>query len=166
MNFADKDCTNRSTVPASRRSINMTLSAKVGSFQKHSRQALLIRPVPLHGEISLDELSRACDMYEPDLRRILRFAIVHHRIFQEKRKNMISHSAASRRLVENSAARDAMGLMFCDSWQSFAKVCVQCPVKAMPAKCRCRLWRPCKDLGARSQRRRYESNFPIDVISL
>ena len=64
-------------------------------------------------------------MNEPDLRRILRFAIIHHRAFQEPRKGFITHSAASRRLVENSAARDGLGLQFDDAWQSFARVCLQ-----------------------------------------
>ena len=64
-------------------------------------------------------------MNEPDLRRILRFAIIHHRVFQEPRKGIITHSAASRRLVDDSAARDGLGLQFDDAWQSFAKVCLR-----------------------------------------
>ncbi|KAL8910059.1 MAG: hypothetical protein Q9171_004613 [Xanthocarpia ochracea] len=78
--------------------------------------------VPLGGEISFDELSLLCDMYEPDLRRILRFAIVHHRVFCEHRKGWISHSAASRTLAEDSLQQDALGLHFDDGWQSSAKV--------------------------------------------
>ena len=64
-------------------------------------------------------------MNEPDLRRIQRFAIIHHQAFQEPRKGVITHSAASRRLVENSAARDGLELQFDDVWQSFARVCLQ-----------------------------------------
>ena len=80
--------------------------------------------VPLHGEISFEELSRLCGLYEPDLRRILRFAMVHHRVFREHRKNMISHSTASRRLAEDAATQDAMGFMFDGAWQSYARVCL------------------------------------------
>ena len=70
------------------------------------------------------ELAKQCKMNEPDLRRILRFAISHHRVFQEPRKGIITHSAASRRLVEDSATRDGLGLQFDDAWQSFARVCL------------------------------------------
>jgi hypothetical protein len=66
--------------------------------------------VPIHGEISVIELAKLCNIYEPDLRRILRFAISHHRIFQEPRKGMIVHSAASRRIADDSATRDGLGL--------------------------------------------------------
>ena len=78
--------------------------------------------IPIHGEISVVELAKLCDIYEPDLRRILRFAISHHRVFQEPRKGIVTHSAASRRLAEDSAARDGLGLQFDDAWQSFARV--------------------------------------------
>lgn len=61
-------------------------------------------------------------MYEPDLRRILRFAISFHRLFQEPRKGIIAHSAASRRLAENQGSEDGVGLMMDDIWPSFARV--------------------------------------------
>lgn len=35
---------------------------------------------------------------------------------------MISHSTASRKLAEDTTTQDAMGLMFGDAWQSFARV--------------------------------------------
>lgn len=69
------------------------------------------------------ELAKLCNLYEPDLRRILRFAIAHHFVFKEPRKGVLAHSAASRRLVEDQEARDGLGLMFDDCWQSFARVC-------------------------------------------
>ena len=61
-------------------------------------------------------------MYEPDLRRILRFAISFHRLFHEPRKGIIAHSAASRRLAENQGSEDGVGLMLDDLWPSFARV--------------------------------------------
>ena len=79
--------------------------------------------VPIHGEISTVELARLCGINEPDLRRILRFAISHHRIFLEPRKGMTTHSAASRRIAEDSVTRDGLGLQFDDAWQSFARDC-------------------------------------------
>ena len=54
-------------------------------------------------------------MSVPNLRRVLQFAISHHRVFQELRKGIITHSAASRRLVEDSATRDGLGLHFNDA---------------------------------------------------
>lgn len=63
-------------------------------------------------------------MSVPNLRRVLQFAISHHRVFQELRKGIITHSAASRRLVEDSATRDGLGLQCDDAWQSFARFCL------------------------------------------
>ncbi|KAL9598141.1 MAG: hypothetical protein Q9219_004697 [cf. Caloplaca sp. 3 TL-2023] len=81
----------------------------------------IARKVPLHGEISFVELAKACDIYEPDIRRILRFAMAHHRVFREPRKGMVAHSAASRRLLEDESSRAALGLMFEDSVPSFTR---------------------------------------------
>ena len=92
----------------------------------------LASKVPIHGEIPIVELAEQCEMNEPDLRRILRFAISHHRVFQEPRKGIITHSAASRRLVEDSAARDGLGLQFDDAWQSFARVCLHVILVEIP----------------------------------
>jgi len=68
--------------------------------------------VPLHGEISFPELADKCNLYEPDLRRILRFAIIYHRVFQERNAGFVTHSAASRRLVDFPLAMDALGAQF------------------------------------------------------
>ncbi|KAL9051394.1 MAG: hypothetical protein Q9162_006048 [Coniocarpon cinnabarinum] len=37
--------------------------------------------VPLHGDISFASLAKACDLEEADVRRMLRFAMIHHRVF-------------------------------------------------------------------------------------
>ena len=78
----------------------------------------------MKGEISFTELAKICEVYEPDLKRILRFAMCYHRVFQEHRKGYVSHSAASRCIAEDQGVRDALGVMFDDCWQSFARVCV------------------------------------------
>lgn len=65
-------------------------------------------------------------MPEPDLRRILRYAILYHRVFQERREGLISHSAASRILATDSAMYDTLGMMFDESTQAFARV--QCTI--------------------------------------
>ncbi|MCJ1310857.1 hypothetical protein MMC25_004525 [Agyrium rufum] len=76
--------------------------------------------VPLGGEISFADLAAKCSLYEPDLRRILRFAMVYHHVFQERRVGYVAHTAASRKLVENPHAMDALGSQFDEAWQAFA----------------------------------------------
>lgn len=79
--------------------------------------------VPLDGsEISFSTLAEKCDMYEPNLRRILRYAILYHRVFQEPRPGFVTHSAASALLVKNPAAFDALGLMFDESLAAWTRV--------------------------------------------
>lgn len=81
------------------------------------------RNVPLDGRaISFKDLADKCDMYEPNLRRILRYAILYHRVFQEPRAGFVTHSAASRLLVEDPATFDTLGTLFDETWQAFARV--------------------------------------------
>ncbi len=49
--------------------------------------------------------------------------MVYHRVFQERNIGHIAHTAASRRLVEDSHAMDALGSQFDEAWQAFAHVC-------------------------------------------
>ncbi|KAJ5092932.1 hypothetical protein N7456_008793 [Penicillium angulare] len=76
--------------------------------------------VPLNGEISFAELADKCDLSEVNIRRILRFTMSFHHVFREPRKGFVAHSAASRKLVEDSNARDGLGYMFDEVWQGFA----------------------------------------------
>ena len=76
--------------------------------------------VPIHGEISFPNLATRCGLSETNLRRIVRFAIAYHRVFQETRKGHVSHSAASRKLAEDANAKACLGYMFDEVWQSFA----------------------------------------------
>ena len=78
--------------------------------------------VPLNGEVSFEELAKECDLQEPDLRRLLRFAITYHRVFQEPKEGYVSHSAASRKLVEDSNAMAGVGAMFDEAIQAFDQV--------------------------------------------
>ena len=61
-------------------------------------------------------------MYEPNLRRILRYAILYHRVFREPRAGVVTHSAASALLVKHPAMFDTLGMMYNESWQAFARV--------------------------------------------
>lgn len=78
--------------------------------------------VPIGGEISFTELAGKCLLDEANLRRILRFAMAFHHVFQEPRKGFVSHSAASRKLAEDPLARAGLGYMFDEVWQAFAQV--------------------------------------------
>ena len=83
--------------------------------------------VPLDGgQISFSALAEECSMYEPNLRRILRYAILYHRVFQEPRPGFVTHSAASALLVKDPATFDALGMMYDESWQAFARVGYPC----------------------------------------
>ncbi|EMR87652.1 putative o- protein [Botrytis cinerea BcDW1] len=81
----------------------------------------IVRKVPIGGEISFKDLAEQCDLYEPDLRRIIRFAISFHRIFQEPRRGFVTHSAASRKLAEDQDFHDALGLVFNEFVPSFGR---------------------------------------------
>ncbi|TVY93429.1 O-methyltransferase, partial [Lachnellula willkommii] len=81
----------------------------------------MARKIPIGGSISFQELADQCGLYEPDVRRIVRFAIAHHFVFREPRKGFVAHSAASRRLVDTQGARDGLGVMFDDCYQSFGR---------------------------------------------
>jgi len=76
--------------------------------------------VPIHGEISYEDLSGKCGLSVINLRRILRFAMAWNRCFREPRKGFVAHSAASRVLVDNPMARSGLGFMFEECWQAFA----------------------------------------------
>ena len=78
--------------------------------------------MPIGGEISFEDLAKQCNLQMIDVRRLLRFAMVYHRVFQEKRPGYVSHSAASRNLAEEPQAMMGLGLMFDEGTQAYAKV--------------------------------------------
>ena len=79
--------------------------------------------VPIDGrEISFHDLAIKCNMYEPNLRRILRYAILYHRVFCERRAGYVTHSAASLLLAKDPVMYDTLGMMYDESWQAFARV--------------------------------------------
>ena len=76
----------------------------------------------MNGEVSFTDLAKQCKLDEVDLRRLLRFAISYHRVFQERNEGFICHSAASRKLVEDQNAKLGVGAMFDEATQAFAHV--------------------------------------------
>jgi hypothetical protein len=93
-------------------------ATSLGTISRHD----LARKVPVGGTISFESLAKQCNLHEPDIRRIIRYAIAHHFIFQEPQKGLVAHSAASRRLVDDQGAHDGLGVMFDDCYQSFGRV--------------------------------------------
>ena len=81
--------------------------------------------VPIDGEISFAELADRCGLYEYDLRRIVRYAISHHRMFREPRKGVVAHSAASRQVAESPQLQNLMGLSWDECYPAHARVCTR-----------------------------------------
>ncbi|KAJ0354665.1 hypothetical protein COL154_011699 [Colletotrichum chrysophilum] len=67
--------------------------------------------VPLDKEISFTELAHLCDVHETDIRRILRYAMVYHRLFCEPRPGFVAHSLASKRLVQEPSMAAGLWLL-------------------------------------------------------
>ncbi|KAF1980465.1 putative O-methyltransferase [Bimuria novae-zelandiae CBS 107.79] len=77
--------------------------------------------VPLNGTISFADLAQKCGLLEHDLRRIIRYTAIHHRVFAEPEEGLVSHTAASRLLAENEMIGDLMGLTFAECWPAHAR---------------------------------------------
>ncbi|KAL4939930.1 hypothetical protein BDV06DRAFT_224592 [Aspergillus oleicola] len=70
--------------------------------------------VPLTGDISYRDLSRESNVPGQQLKQFIRFAIVYHGLFEERRKGFVAHSAGSLALLQYP---DAMaGLAQIDEW--------------------------------------------------
>lgn len=78
--------------------------------------------VSLDTAMSFADLATIVPLHEYDVRRIIRYAIAHHRVFYEPKPGFVAHSAASRLLTESSSMCDALGMLFDESWPAFAKV--------------------------------------------
>ncbi|KAL2038369.1 hypothetical protein N7G274_009019 [Stereocaulon virgatum] len=93
----------------------------------------IVKYVPIHGEIAFTELAKLCDIYEPDLRRILRFAMYYYRCFRELRNGFVVHTATSRSIVERAGVEDTLVVIFDECWQSYARVYGDIPALRVPA---------------------------------
>lgn len=72
---------------------------------------------PVDQEASFTQISNACGLNEPDLRRLLRHAITKH-IFIEPRKGFVRHTAASRLIAEDEQMSDWVGASTGELWQA------------------------------------------------
>ncbi|KAL9619983.1 MAG: hypothetical protein Q9160_005452 [Pyrenula sp. 1 TL-2023] len=77
--------------------------------------------VPLDDEISFKDLADRVKLSEPNLRRILRFAMIAHRIFREPTIGFVAHSAASRLLLNDPDLFDHIGMFYDGHAQAFAR---------------------------------------------
>lgn len=85
--------------------------------------------VPENGTISFAELANTCGLLGHDLKRIVRCVAIHHRLFREPEKGLVTHPAASKVLVDNEKIGDAMGLTFEECWPAHSQA-----LKAMAQK--------------------------------
>lgn len=93
--------------------------------------------------MTFDELAEQCHIPEPDVRRLLRTAIVSHRIFGEPEEGKVAHSAASRLLLENQQEWDMAGLTWEEDWPAFARVGRQARRELGTSHADCELDRRC-----------------------
>lgn len=75
---------------------------------------------PIHAEVPFFEIAKACGLDESMTRRLLRYAMTKN-IFQEPRKGVVSHTAASRLLAEDSQLHDWVGASTDELWQAAAQ---------------------------------------------
>ncbi|KAB5547342.1 O-methyltransferase [Coniochaeta sp. 2T2.1] len=80
------------------------------SLQAISRWDLTSK-VPVGGETTYAALASQCNIQEQDMKRLLRYAISHGRLFLEPRPGVVTHSLASRLLSENPLLKDGYWLM-------------------------------------------------------
>jgi hypothetical protein len=78
--------------------------------------------IPGNGSISFSKLANKCGLLENDLKRVIRYSAIHHRVFCEPEKGFVAHTAASKLLAENEKIETLMGLTFAECWPAHAKV--------------------------------------------
>ena len=76
----------------------------------------LAKLAPLDTAISFADFATLVLLHEHDIRRLIRFAIAHHWIFCEPKPSFVAHNATSRVPAENPSIRDALGMLFDESW--------------------------------------------------
>jgi hypothetical protein len=61
-------------------------------------------------------LAKRCELREHEIRSIIRYAIVHHRVFLEPRDGFVAHSTASKLLAENANNIQEMVGLTVEEW--------------------------------------------------
>jgi len=78
--------------------------------------------VPKEGSISFYDLADKCGILEHDLRRVIRYTAIHHRVFCEPKDGFVAHTAASKILADNEKIQNLMGLTFAECWPAHSRV--------------------------------------------
>jgi hypothetical protein len=100
------------------------------TFVLQSSQPLSLRAIyqykiaeafPVGSEATFQQISEACGLNEPDVRRILRHSMA-HRIFRESRKDVVVHTGASQLLAQNRQLRSWVGVSVEEMWPSAVNV--------------------------------------------
>lgn len=81
----------------------------------------LAHKVPVNGAITFTDLAGGVGINEVALRCILRLGIA-HRIFQEPKPGVISHSAASRQIADDPRLASWVGSNVDDMWPAAERV--------------------------------------------
>ncbi|KAL5343834.1 O-methyltransferase-like protein [Aspergillus crustosus] len=89
------------------------------SLQAISRYSIATH-VPMNNSISYNDLSQKCGIHVFELKQVIRFAIVFHRLFKEEKKGFVSHSVESRILVEDEIVKAGIG-QFDEFYGCFAR---------------------------------------------
>ncbi|OJJ55178.1 hypothetical protein ASPSYDRAFT_93190 [Aspergillus sydowii CBS 593.65] len=76
--------------------------------------------VPTTGAISYEDLSSKCGIHVFELKQVIRFAIVFHRLFTEETKGLVAHSAGSRILAQDEIVQAGIG-QFDEFYPAFAR---------------------------------------------
>ncbi|OJJ07029.1 hypothetical protein ASPVEDRAFT_88295 [Aspergillus versicolor CBS 583.65] len=76
--------------------------------------------VPTTGSISYEDLSSKCGIHVFELKQVIRFAIVFHRLFTEEKKGFVAHSAGSRILAQDGIVQAGIG-QFDEFYPAFAR---------------------------------------------
>lgn len=76
---------------------------------------------PVGAEASYQQISEVCGLSEPEVRRIVRYAMTKH-IFKETSPGIVAHTAASQALAEVPNMRDWVGMVCEEMWPSAARV--------------------------------------------
>lgn len=90
------------------------------SIQAISRYNLA-KKVPINGTIAYMQLAKMSNISEVDVRRLLRYAMVHHRMFCEPTIGHVAHTAASRLLAEDKSVQREVDMLVNNVWPSYAR---------------------------------------------
>jgi 6-hydroxytryprostatin B O-methyltransferase len=82
----------------------------------------MAQAVPLEGEVAMGDLARATGLTEVDTARIVRRAAM-GRVFVEKRRGFVSHSAISAMLAQDEGMQALVGHMCDGAFPASAKMC-------------------------------------------